>query len=137
MNPAPRFDAIDHLHVFVKDRRAAETWYGRVLGLHRLEALAHWATPQGPLTLGDPADQLHIALFQRNECANRNTIALRVSAKGFQAWQSHLDEVLEAKAQLVKHGGDAASLYFDDPDGNPYEITCYEMGALQALGVLA
>jgi adenosine deaminase len=108
-----------------------------VLGLHRLEALAHWATPQGPLTLGDPAQQLHIALFQRNECANHNTIALRVSAKGFQAWQNHLDEVLTAKAQLVNHGGDAASLYFDDPDGNPYEITCYEMDALQALGVLA
>ena len=27
MNPAPRFEAIDHLHVFVKDRQAAEAWY--------------------------------------------------------------------------------------------------------------
>ncbi len=141
MSQAPRFDAIDHLHVYVNHRAAAEAWYGRVLGLQRLEAFAHWATGMGPLTLRDAGDQLHLALFERptegSKQARHATIALRVGAADFVEWQRHLAEQLPQAPRTVNHGGDAASLYFSDPDGNPFEITCYDMAALRAQGALA
>jgi catechol 2,3-dioxygenase-like lactoylglutathione lyase family enzyme len=36
---APKLTGIDHIHVFVSDRVAAEDWYRRVLGLARAPAL--------------------------------------------------------------------------------------------------
>ena len=113
MHRTPAFDAIDHLHVYVNDRAAAEAWYGRVLGLHRLEAYAHWATAQGPLTLSDPDQHLHLALFQRTTGPCHSTIALRVSASAFQAWQAHLEVALPGKPQLADHG-EAVSMYFSE-----------------------
>ena len=63
---APNLQDVDHIHVLVADRAAAEEWYARVLGLHRVPELVSW------------------------------------------------------------------SLYFSDPDGNPYEITSYEYPDIEA-----
>lgn len=121
----PTFDAIDHLHVHVADRSAAEAWYARVLGLHRLPALAHWATGGGPLTVSDAAGRLHLALFERPPQGGSPTIALRVGAQGLQAWRAHLARELGQAPALVDHG-ESRSIYFADPDGNGFEITCTE-----------
>lgn len=125
MSEAPRFDAIDHLHVHVQDRPAAEAWYGRVFGLRRVPEFEHWATAGGPLTLGDAAGHLHLALFQRPTQAHHATIALRVGAAGFADWQRHLQQQLGQSPAVVDHV-QSRSLYFADPDGNPWEITSYE-----------
>lgn len=136
MSSCPAFEAIDHLHVHVRDRSAAEGWYERVLGLRRLYEFQHWARGGGPLTLADTAGRLHLALFERDTPVGGPTIALRVSAGGLLDWRAHLRRELGQAPALVDHG-ESRSLYFTDPDGNGFEITSYEREgdspALQAL----
>lgn len=133
----PPLSSVDHLHVFVQDRAAAERWYADVLGLRRVDALAHWAADGGPLTLADAADRVHLALFERPPQPNRATIALGVDAAAFIAWRAHLARWLGAAPEAVDHD-QSWSIYFSDPDRNPYEITCYQhdtiAAALQAEG---
>jgi catechol-2,3-dioxygenase len=127
---APELERVDHIHVFVTDRAAAEQWYGRVLGLKRLPRLQHWAADGGPLTLGNPSDTIHIALFERPAAAkSRTTIALSTSADGLLAWQRHLGAELGKEPARVDHDV-SWSIYFEDPDGNPFEITTYDYAAL-------
>lgn len=122
---APTLLGFDHIHVFVRDRKAAEAWYSRVMGFSRSPGLEFWAADGGPLTLQDSANTVHIALFERERQANRATIALRTCAEGLRAWQAHLSTFPEIKVNFEDHQI-AVSIYFSDPDGNPYEITTYE-----------
>jgi len=119
---APLLLDVDHVHVFVSDRVAAERWYERVLGLTRVEQLEAWATDRGPLTIANPSGTVHLALFERPAQKRDSTIALSVSAPDFAAWQRHLELALARKLEVVDHDL-SLSLYFTDPDGNPYEIT--------------
>ncbi|GAB3255923.1 VOC family protein [Chitinimonas naiadis] len=129
----PSLDRVDHIHVYVTDRTAAEQWYGRVMGLQRLPALAFWAPGGGPLTLGNASDTVHLALFERPPAKNHATVALAVSADGFLAWQRHLAVELGQKLKAIDHAV-SWSMYFCDPDGNPFEITSYAHAELaQAL----
>jgi catechol-2,3-dioxygenase len=70
-------------------------------------------------------------LFERPARACRSTIALAASAQQFMAWQAHLESCLRQAVPAVDHQV-AWSIYFADPDGNPYEITCYDHAALAA-----
>lgn len=126
MSHPPVFQAIDHLHLHVRDRAAAEAWYAQALGLRRVPELAHWAAGGGPLTLSDPAGVLHLALFERPVQPHHATLALRVDAAGFAAWRAHLASVLGQELKVVNHR-ESISVYFTDPDGNPFEITTYEV----------
>ena len=121
----PSVRSIDHIHVFVADRTAAERWYKEVLGFTRIKEFEFWAAGGGPLTIQDAGGSVHIALFERPAEKCRSTIALGVDAATFLAWRSHLAAVLGQPPKLEDH--DASwSIYFSDPDGNPYEITTYE-----------
>lgn len=123
----------DHVHVFVQDRAASEQWYAEVLGLERTEELAFWSAGGGPLTLQDPAGTVHIALFERPRQQTRSTVALRVSGRDFWAWRAHLKTV--PGLEVIEEDHDVSvSLYFEDPDGNPYEITSYECRLARAEG---
>lgn len=127
---APELERIDHIHVFVADRPAAEQWYARVLGLRRLAPLEFWAPDGGPLTLGNASGTIHVALFERPAAAKcRSTIALATSAEGLLAWERHLAKTLGKELPLVDHQV-SWSIYFDDPDGNPFEVTTYDYVAL-------
>jgi catechol-2,3-dioxygenase len=130
---APALLGVDHIHAFVQDRAAAERWYSRVMGLVRSPGLEFWAVSGGPLTLQDSSNTVHIALFERERQANRATVALRTSAEGLKAWQAHLSNFPEIKVKLEDHQV-ALSIYFNDPDGNPYEITTYDYEAFRAGG---
>lgn len=129
----PPLDRVDHVHVFVSDRAAAERWYGRVLGLSVVPALRVWAADGGPLTLADASGSVHLALFEKTAQPCRSTIAFGVSAAAFAAWRAHLERALERAFEPTDHDGLARSLYFADPDGNPYEITTYQHGAAPRL----
>jgi catechol-2,3-dioxygenase len=121
----PEIEAFDHVHVFVADRVAAEEWYARVLGLRRAAQFESWATARGPLTLQNPSGSVHVALFERPTAQNRVVIALRVGAAQFVQWLRHLQEDLGPGVSVEDHDL-SMSLYFTDPDGNPYEMTTYE-----------
>jgi len=127
---APRLDRIDHIHVFVSDRDRAERWYREVMGLARVDSLQSWAAGGGPLTLADASGKVHLALFERPAKPCRSTIALGVSAQSFLAWKDHLSTALEQGPELQDHQL-SWSMYFSDPDGNPYEITSYDYEALR------
>lgn len=120
----PPWQGFDHLHLDVKDRAAALPWYERVLGLRVCDALRHWAVDGGPLTLEDPEQLVHLALFERAPRPGSGTLALRVSPLHFSAWQQHLQAQSDLTLRSEDHGL-SQSLYFSDPDGNAFEITCY------------
>lgn len=129
----PSLLGFDHIHVFVRDRSAAEKWYEAVLGLTRAKELEFWAADGGPLTLQDKTGTVHIALFERPVQKTRSTIALRVSGREFWFWRSHLKSVPDLEMSEEDHEV-SVSLYFSDLDGNPYEITCYECHLASAEG---
>jgi len=130
--PAPALGGVDHLHVFVADRAAALSWYEAVLGLRPVSALRHWADGGGPLTIADADDRIHLALFERPAQANRSTIAIAVATADWLPWQRHLrDRGIDVRPE---DHGESWSMYFADPDDNPYELTCYDMTALRGGG---
>ena len=129
----PKLESIDHIHIFVTDRSASEVWYSRVLGLHRLPELQNWASGGGPLTISNPAGTVHLALFERPGEKCRSTVALGATASEFLAWCTHLPAVLGQSVEPVDHAL-SWSIYFSDPDGNPFEITSY--GYLQIAAAL-
>ena len=122
---APTLKNIDHVHVFVADRVAAEAWYARMLGFTRIVALESWAADGGPLTIADASGAIHVALFEGAPIRTRSTLAFGTDAVQFLAWRQHLAQVLGHSVSQEDHGM-ALSLYFSDPDGNPFEITTYE-----------
>lgn len=130
---APLVDGIDHVHVFVSDRAAAEAWYARVLGFRRVAHLESWAADGGPLTLADAAGRVHLALFERPSLPCRSTVAIGVRGDAFMRWRVWLEASLGRPVEPVDHGV-SWSLYFSDPDGNPFEITTYDRGALTSHG---
>jgi catechol-2,3-dioxygenase len=125
----PSLDRIDHIHVFVADRAASERWYERVIGLKRVAEFERWAAEGGPLTLANDSGTVHLALFERGLQPCRSTVAFGVGASAFLAWQQHLLATLGAAVKVEDHAL-SMSLYFSDPDGNPYEITSYEYAAV-------
>jgi catechol-2,3-dioxygenase len=129
----PVIERVDHIHVHVTNLAVAEKWYAEVLGFTRIAELEFWAPGNGPLTIGDAAGNVHIALFEKPDTARlatgRATIALGVSAEAFLAWRAHLVGVLGNPIDVFDHEV-TWSLYFSDPDGNSYEITTDQYAAL-------
>jgi catechol-2,3-dioxygenase len=130
----PTFDRIDHIHVYAADRVKAEQWYADVMGLGRVPELEEWAEGGGPLTLQNSSGTVHVALFERPPQAEpcRSTIALSVGAEEFVAWRKHLVEKLKRPVEAEDHRL-SWSLYFADPDGNPWEITTYQHAVVATL----
>jgi catechol-2,3-dioxygenase len=113
---------IDHIHVNVKNRTEAEKWYESILGLKRKKSTEFWASDGGPLTLQNESDSVHLALFERESVQN-TVVAFKVSAEALLLWIGHLTEN-KIDVSPVDHEI-SWSIYFRDPDGNPYEITTY------------
>lgn len=126
----PPFQSLDHVHVHVANRAAAEVWYQRVLGFARIQKFESWAPNNGPLMLGNESIPFKIALFERIGEKRHSTIAFAVSANDFLTWRSHLTATLDHAPELEDHQL-SWSLYFHDPDGNPYEITSYDYSELR------
>ena len=124
---------IDHVEVFVRDREAAVRWYGDVLGLTESR---RWDNP-GPVMIGIGGTML--AIFQAQADGRNNSdddsqppirwrrVAWRTDRSGFERAQVHLREKGIGFHGPVDHDG-PLSIYFNDPDGNPLEITCYPDG---------
>ena len=120
----PKISGIDHVHVYVTDWDAAESWYQEKLGFKRVEKFMVWAVKNGPLTLENPDGNVHLALFEREDHPDTSAIAFGATGKEFLSWKGHLEgQGLELRITDHKL---AYSLYFSDPWGNLHEITTYE-----------
>lgn len=121
----PEFEAIDHVHIYVQDRQTAERWYQQILGFERSRELEFWAAEGGPLTIQNASGSVHLALFDRSHETNISTVALKVTAQQYGRWLSHLQRELDGEVTIEDHTV-SLSIYFKDPDGNPFEVTTYE-----------
>ena len=123
-------DCIDHVEVFVRDIEASVRWYADVLGLVEI----HRWEPH-PVMIG--AGDTKLALFQENADAKPLSkddlrgklhwylVAWKVDRLGFEEAQEHLRGLgIECRGP-IDHGI-ATSIYFEDLDGHPLEITCYD-----------
>jgi len=125
----PKLKNIDHIHIFVADRQEALKWYRTVLGLEPVKNLLFWAKT-GPLTIGNEEGSIHIALFKGEPKENRSVVAFNTSGKEFINWHKKTNDVADGNIEVVDHSV-SFSIYFEDPYGNPYEITSYDYEILE------
>ena len=138
-----RVDQIDHVELFVPDRRQAAAWYERVLGLVICPEFEYWADdPRGPLMISSDGGSTKLALFEGRPQGERKTagyhlVAFRVAGLDFMGFLDRLDELTltdhrgrtVGPTSAVDHGK-AFSLYFNDPYGHRLELTTYEVDGL-------
>jgi catechol 2,3-dioxygenase-like lactoylglutathione lyase family enzyme len=135
-----RVAGLDHVHVFVRDRPEAAKWYGNVLGFRRDPRFGSWARELGgPLTLTAGDGMTHVALFEDAKRAGKaTTVALRVDGPSFVAFHKRAPQLPlfdKRRRPSPPHLQDHAlslSLYFNDRDGNPIELTTYEVDLVRA-----
>ena len=134
-----RVEQIDHVELFVPDRREAAAWYRRVLGLEAVAEYESWSEdPQGPLMISSDGGSTKLALFRGVPQASRPTagfhlVAFRVSALAFAQFVERVSELqlMDHRGRHVAPGlvvdhGKAYSIYFSDPFGHRLELTTYE-----------
>ena len=140
-----RVDQIDHVELFVPDRREAAEWYRRVLGLTIIPEYEHWASdPRGPLMISSDGGSTKLALFEgvpqgARETAGFHLVAFRVNGENFANFLERLAELnlTDHRGQPVTpdsvrdHSG-AYSIYFCDPFGHRLELTSYDYADLRS-----
>ena len=134
-----RVDGLDHVHVFVRDRAEAAKWYGSVLGFRRDVRFGSWARELGgPLTLTAGDGVTHLALFEDSKRAGKaTTVALRVDGSSFLAFRKRapllplFDKRRRPSPPHLQDHALSLSLYFNDRDGNPIELTTYEVDVVR------
>ncbi len=144
--PMFRVDQIDHVELFVPDRRQAADWYRRALGLTICADYEHWADdPKGPLMISSDGGSTKLALFEGRSQEDRETagfhlVAFRVSGRDFKSFLDRLDDLTltdhhdrTVSRKLVQDHGQAFSIYFNDPYGHRLELTSYDVADLQSL----
>ena len=135
-----KVDQIDHIHLYVSERYQAAEWYKRVLGMEIVKEHEDWAVAGGPLTISSDGGKTSVALFDRRyNVKNRSTIAYRVSGDNFVAFLARLAELklkndyqVDISPKDVVDHDSSFSIYFNDPDQNPIEITSYDHELIKA-----
>ena len=124
----PKLQNIDHIHVFVPDREDALDWYSNILGLKPSEEII--VLPEsGPLMIRNNEGNINIALFKSKLKDNQAVIAFKVSGEQFINCHNTITHSLTENLEVVDHDIQF-SIYFEDPFGNPYEITSYDYDML-------
>ena len=124
----PKLQNIDHIPVFVSDREKALDWYNNNLGLKPSEKMI--VLPEsGPLMIRNDEGNINIALFKGKSNKNDAVIAFKVSGEDFINCYNTINNSFTENIELVDHDIQF-SIYFEDPFGNPYEITSYDYDML-------
>ena len=140
--PTFRVRQIDHVELFVPDRREAAAWYEATLGLRIVPEFEVWAeNPRGPLMISSDDGSTKLALFQGESQGDRHTagyhlVAFRVDRDGFLEFLRRLDRHplrnvsgQRLTRELVVDHEQAFSLYFVDLYGHRLEVTTYDYEA--------
>lgn len=117
-----KFEAIDHVHVYVADLDASRRWYEKTLGFVVDNDLHFWFEQGGPLVMKNHGAML--SLFRQKGHSPGHTIAFRVSASEFENLYQNIvacDVSFHVRDHQVSW-----SIYFNDPSDNKYEITSYD-----------
>ena len=129
---------IDHVELFVPDQFEAAKWYKDVLGLEVVEKYKTWVDKGGPLPISSDNGNTILALFEgeprgKRKTAGHHRVAFRASGEKFIAFMKRLEEITvyddngnAVESWDISDHKDAYSVYFCDPYGNRYEITCYD-----------
>jgi catechol 2,3-dioxygenase-like lactoylglutathione lyase family enzyme len=136
---------IDHVELFVPDRREAAKWYQRVLGLEVIPEYEHWALdPHGPLMISNDGGRTKLALFAGEPQGSRETagfhlVAFAMSGEGFLRFVAHIGSLdltnqhgNSVTAESVRDHKAAWSIYFNDPYGHRLEVTTYDYETVKA-----
>ena len=124
---------IDHIEMFVTDRLEAAKWYEEIFGLKPIKELDMWSKI-GPLFVGNKDRSVTLAIMngKKENDGSINRMAFRTSGKKFVDFLNRLDSMKlfflkdrVTKDKVVDHDI-SYSIYFDDPDGNKLELTCYD-----------
>jgi catechol 2,3-dioxygenase-like lactoylglutathione lyase family enzyme len=145
MPDAFKVSKLDHIEIFVPDRRAAAAWYGSVLGLKVIEEYEYWSqTDDGPLMVS-AGEGTKLALFAGQPQGDapirgHKRVAFLVSADAMLSFIRHVETLdlpaeekpVVSKEDIVDHKG-SFSIYFDDPWGNAFELTAYDCERMHEL----
>ena len=124
----PKLQNIDHIHVFVECRREALIWYNDILGLQPLEKIIN--LPQsGPFVISNEERNIDLAIFKGKPQNNRSIIAFKVTGDDFIHYHDKINDSMSVELDVIDHSIQF-SIYFEDPYGNPYEITSYDYDML-------
>jgi len=119
---------IDHIHVFVSDRKKALDWYYNILGLKPSEEMVVFPE-SGPLMIRNNERNINIALFKGKLNDNHTVIAFKVSGEEFINCHNTINHSHTKNIEVIDHDNQF-SIYFEDPFRNPYEITSYDYDLL-------
>ena len=130
-----KMGSLDHVHVYVPNRKVAAEWYARHMGFEIISELESWADdPMGPLTVSADNGKTGIALFERN--FNKewiNVVAFQVTGESFLKFLRTADSsnYFDRNGRPIKAFEPvdhefSYSIYFSDPYGNPYELTTHD-----------
>lgn len=136
---------IDHVELFVPNRREAARWYQQALGLQVVPEYQNWEEdPRGPLMISSDGGNTKLALFEGEPQRDRTTagfhlVAFRVDAAGFKEFVDRLAELRVTDhrgrlvtRELVADHDTAYSIYFNDPYGHRLEVTTYDYNATRS-----
>lgn len=126
-------DDIDHLEMFVSDREKAAKWYQEIFGLKPIKELEIWSKI-GPLFIGNEERTVTLALMngRKENDGSINRMAFRTTGEKFIDFLNRIDGMgllffkEQVTKELVVDHDLSYSIYFDDPDGNKLELTCYD-----------
>ena len=130
---------IDHIEMIVSDREKAAKWYEEIFGLKPIKELDVW-TKIGPLFIGTEDRSVTLALMngKKDNDGSINRMAFRTTGEKFMNFLERVDDMKlfflqekVTKEQVVDHDL-SYSIYFDDPDGNKLELTCYDHDYLKS-----
>jgi catechol 2,3-dioxygenase-like lactoylglutathione lyase family enzyme len=136
---------IDHVELFVPNRREAARWYQQALGLQVVPEYQNWEEdPRGPLMISSDGGNTKLALFEGDPQRDRPTagfhlVAFRVDAAGFKQFVDRLHDLRltdhrgrPVTRELVADHDKAYSIYFNDPYGHRLEVTTYDYEAARS-----
>ncbi|HET7323993.1 MAG TPA: VOC family protein [Halococcus sp.] len=130
-------EQIDHVELVVPDRYEAAQWYEQVLGLEICDDYQQWADDGGPLHISSDGGKTKLALFEGQPSGSRETtgsrrVAFRVGGTEFIDFITRVEDLPVPDVGREEDQDDIAdhdlafSIYFQDPYGNPLEVTTYD-----------